>query len=177
MPSQGLSVFMVTAGQRKFICRACLWFFRLYILGGALIGVMKIMGETKASLEKAMAPHSSTLAWKIPWILIGNTYCKAIATIALVNTCILSHNYHFFYVMPFSFLFCGENIYDLLFINYQVYTTLLLTIITKLYLTSPELTHPVTGRLLMLFDQRLLFPHHSAPGDHHSSLFLWVQLF
>ena len=50
MPSQWLSVSVVTAGRRKFICRACLSFFRLYILGGALIGVMKIMGVTKASL-------------------------------------------------------------------------------------------------------------------------------
>ena len=33
MPSQWLSVFMVIARWRKFICRACLSFFRLYILG------------------------------------------------------------------------------------------------------------------------------------------------
>ena len=25
------------------------------------------LGYTKQELEKAMAPHSSTLAWKIPW--------------------------------------------------------------------------------------------------------------
>ena len=25
------------------------------------------MGKTRDLLEKAMAPHSSTLAWKIPW--------------------------------------------------------------------------------------------------------------
>ena len=25
------------------------------------------MGELKKATEKAMAPHSSTLAWKIPW--------------------------------------------------------------------------------------------------------------
>ena len=24
-------------------------------------------GQTQLALEKAMAPHSSTLAWKIPW--------------------------------------------------------------------------------------------------------------
>ena len=33
----------------------------------------KVNGETKTSLDrkhskKAMAPHSSTLAWKIPWM-------------------------------------------------------------------------------------------------------------
>ena len=27
----------------------------------------EIMGKTKDLLEKAMATHSSTLAWKIPW--------------------------------------------------------------------------------------------------------------
>ena len=26
-----------------------------------------IYGKLKCLLEKAMAPHSSTLAWKIPW--------------------------------------------------------------------------------------------------------------
>ena len=26
-----------------------------------------LLEKTKAVLEKAMAPHSSTLAWKIPW--------------------------------------------------------------------------------------------------------------
>ena len=26
-----------------------------------------IMGQLACQLEKAMAPHSSTLAWKIPW--------------------------------------------------------------------------------------------------------------
>ena len=27
-----------------------------------------IASSTQLSLEKAMAPHSSTLAWKIPWL-------------------------------------------------------------------------------------------------------------
>ena len=26
------------------------------------------MGHTRLMMEKAMAPHSSTLAWKIPWM-------------------------------------------------------------------------------------------------------------
>ena len=29
---------------------------------------MKEMGLNTFNLEKAMAPHSSTLAWKIPWM-------------------------------------------------------------------------------------------------------------
>ena len=32
-----------------------------------VIKCMKLYGGNKA-LEKAMAPHSSTLAWKIPWM-------------------------------------------------------------------------------------------------------------
>ena len=28
---------------------------------------LKLGGDEKAKEEKAMAPHSSTLAWKIPW--------------------------------------------------------------------------------------------------------------
>ena len=31
----------------------------------------KIHGELVFKLEKAMAPHSSTLAWKIPWMEPG----------------------------------------------------------------------------------------------------------
>ena len=26
------------------------------------------LGQTSLEMEKAMAPHSSTLAWKIPWV-------------------------------------------------------------------------------------------------------------
>ena len=29
--------------------------------------LMDILDRTKCPAEKAMAPHSSTLAWKIPW--------------------------------------------------------------------------------------------------------------
>ena len=29
--------------------------------------LFKKIRDTKGTLEKAMAPHSSTLAWKIPW--------------------------------------------------------------------------------------------------------------
>ena len=28
----------------------------------------KVMANLDSTLEKAMAPHSSTLAWKIPWM-------------------------------------------------------------------------------------------------------------
>ena len=35
-------------------------------VGNKLIDFLIIMGTTGA-LEKTMTPHSSTLAWKIPW--------------------------------------------------------------------------------------------------------------
>ena len=38
---------------------------QFFASGGQSIGVKHIV---KRSLEKAMAPHSSTLAWKIPWM-------------------------------------------------------------------------------------------------------------
>ena len=31
-------------------------------------GVAKIWTQLSDSMEKAMAPHSSTLAWKVPWM-------------------------------------------------------------------------------------------------------------
>ena len=30
-------------------------------------GNLKVLSEITSESEKAMAPHSSTLAWKIPW--------------------------------------------------------------------------------------------------------------
>ena len=32
-----------------------------------LHGTLRIVSEPYITLEKAMAPHSTTLAWKIPW--------------------------------------------------------------------------------------------------------------
>ena len=44
----------------------------IYKIGGHLAGVGGNVPENKLTLEgkyeKAMAPHSSTLAWKIPWM-------------------------------------------------------------------------------------------------------------
>ena len=35
---------------------------------GIFIRKVRIKGERIRIMEKAMAPHSSTLAWKIPWM-------------------------------------------------------------------------------------------------------------
>ena len=44
-----------------------LWNTRLLLIIYYLINISKHIMVTQFSLEKAMAPHSSTLAWKIPW--------------------------------------------------------------------------------------------------------------
>ena len=62
----------------------------------------------------------------------------------------------------------GE-IYDLVFRNFEVYDTVLLTIITMLYLRSPELIHlPPTSLypLTNISPVSLII----APGNHHSTL-------
>ena len=61
------------------------------------------------------------------------TYCNKIATITLAN--ITSHGYHFFFVVTFKILSLS---------NFEVYKTLLLTIITMLCIRSPGLNHLLT---------------------------------
>ena len=50
------------------------------------------------SMEKAMAPHSSTLAWKIPWMeesgrrqSMGSLRVRHPHTTTLINPCFISH--------------------------------------------------------------------------------------
>lgn len=54
--------------------------------------------------------------------------------------------------------------------NFQVYNTVLLTIIPMLYIKYPELIHLLTGGLYCVTD---IFPfsHSPVPGDHHFSLY------
>lgn len=59
-----------------------------------------------------------------------------IATVVLANIFLTSYYYHFSFIRTFK-------IYPLN--NFQVYNALLLTIITMLYIRSPELTHLITG--------------------------------
>ena len=69
-------------------------------------------------------------------------YCKIITTIVLANTSIMSHNYHFFFVVR------TFKIYSLS--NFQVYSIVLLPIITMLYIRSPEIIHVIIGSLYPL---------------------------
>ena len=47
----------------------CVHNFNVSLLGHATLKKKKVLIERveKSTLEKAMATHSSTLAWKIPW--------------------------------------------------------------------------------------------------------------
>ena len=65
-----------------------------------------------------------------------------IATIALANASILSHNYYFFFVV---------RTFVIYFLGYiQVHNTVLLVIITMFYIQFPELTPLITGSLYPL---------------------------
>ena len=69
-----------------------------------------------------------------------------ITKITLANTSKPSHNNHFFYVVR---TFKSNSLS-----NFQVYNTVLLAIITMLYIRSPELMHILNWKFI-LFDQRL----------------------
>lgn len=58
-------------------------------------------------------------------VLIGILiYCEMITTTALSNTCIISHNYHFFFVLRTFKIYSP--------CNFPVYNTVLVTIVTML---------------------------------------------
>lgn len=74
----------------------------------------------------------------------------------IVNTSHMSHNYYFFFVVrPFK-------VYTLS--KFQVYNTVLLTVITILYFRAPECIHLLNGSLYSLAS---ISPFPSAPGNHH----------
>ena len=68
-------------------------------------------------------------------------YFKMFTTIRLVNTALTSQNYHFVVVVMVRTLklHCRGN--------FQVYNTVWLTIVTMLYICSPELIHLILGSL------------------------------
>lgn len=47
-------------------------------------------------------------------------------------------------VTTLEFFSCSENFYDLLPQNFQIYNNVLLTVVTVLYIISPELTYLIT---------------------------------
>ena len=74
-----------------------------------------------------------------------------ITTIALANAFIISHNYHFFFVVGIYKIYCLSI--------FQVKNTVLLTIITMLYIRLLELICLVSGSLCPLTNVSLFFPH------------------
>ena len=57
----------------------------------------------------------------------------------IANTCIIPHNYHFFFVVR------TFEIHSLS--NFQVYNTLSLTLVSMLYIRAPELIPLITRSL------------------------------
>ena len=80
-----------------------------------------------------------------------------ITSIKLINTLTVSHSY----------LLCGENtIYSLS--KFQGYNIVLLTLVTKLSVTSPELIHLITKRLYPL---TYISPF--TPPSHDTNIFFF----
>lgn len=97
-----------------------------------------------------------------------DTYCNMMTTISLTNISILSRNCHFFFVMG-TFAIWSLN-------NLEVCDAVLLTIITVLYIKSPQLLHLLVTSLCPWTTSPQL-PLFSAPGDHSvSTLCLWISL-
>ena len=92
-------------------------------------------------------------------------YYKMITTIRLVNTFILSHNYLLCVCVVIT-----SKIYFLN--NFQVYDTVLLIIITMLYIRSPEHTCLVAGSLYPLTNISPSLPP-LASGNHRSTLYFF----
>ena len=59
-----------------------------------------------------------------------------ITTINLINTSITSPNCNFFFVVRTFKFYCSSN--------FQVYNTVLLTVVTMMYIRSPEPFHLIT---------------------------------
>lgn len=74
-------------------------------------------------------------------------------TIRLVNTSFTSHNDHFFVVVKLRILKFSH-----FRSNFQVYNTVVLTTVTRLYITSLELPHLITESLYRL-TQHLISPN------------------
>ena len=84
------------------------------------------------------------------WWFHTHINCKII-TIRLVNTSFTSHNYYFVVVMVKLF-----KIYSVS--NFQVYSTVLLTIAITLYIRAPELIHLITRSLYPLSNISCMSP-------------------
>ena len=90
---------------------------------------------------------SRTRLTELNWSLRNMTcwfdiYCNMTTTVPLANISILSHKYPFFSVVKTFKLYSLSN--------FQVYGTVLLSMITMLYIRFSELVHLITGSLHFL---------------------------
>ena len=94
------------------------------------------------------AIHGVAKSWtwltELNWSLRNMTcwfdiHCNMITTVPLANISILSHKYPFFFVVKTFKLYSLSN--------FQVYGTVLLSMITMLYIRFSELVHLITGSL------------------------------
>lgn len=98
-----------------------------------------------------------TMLWSDTHIYCKMIYCKMMTTIRLVNTCIMSHTYHFVCAcLWWEHLRFTHS-------NFQIYNTALLAIVIILYMRCSQLN------VLWLKSHHFFKP--LAPGNHHSTLY------
>ena len=117
------------------------------------------------------------LYWsKIITYLIGSTWFDISELYERIATIELTH--------PSSHLFafsCGAGGMEVRTVQFyspsklQLYNPVLLAIITMLCIRSSDVV-PLTSKSLYPFTSLFLFLPPPAPGNHFSTLFLWVQL-
>ena len=93
-------------------------------------------------------------------IVQGSTVLQNDHNNSLVNIHHLTQLLVFFLVMRTFKIYYSSSNFQLSTFNFQIYNTILLTIITMLHITSPRFTHLITGSLYLLITF-IHFPHPS----------------
>ena len=63
-----MRAFYYYVGGMQKIAQTSLLSQSWWEVGVASLNTISFLGSSNLRLEKAMAPHSSTLAWQIPWM-------------------------------------------------------------------------------------------------------------
>lgn len=95
---------------------------------------------------------------------------KMVTNVRLVNTPITSHSQN----LGGSVMVRNLKMYSLS--NFQTYNSILLTITTSLYSTSPRLSHLITGSLYSLFIFTY-FPLPSTPQERETVNLIYFNIF
>lgn len=125
---------------------------------------------SECSKVHAQSPNPLHKAFSWPWalaliLLLWSGLSKPMILWGTVLFFIfMPYNYHFFFIMR---TFKTHSLS-----NFQIYNTVLLNIITMLYISSSELIHLINGNLYSLTNPTSLFPNFPlpVPGNNHSSL-------